>query len=1032
LTVSLRPGAVGVAGPRSARDAVGRWLLAQLAALHSPVDLELAVLTADDGSWRWCRWLPHLRGRVASATDEWPAVVRDLLAVVDRRTAARRSASSAATSWPWLVVLIDPGDVRADVPGLAELVARGPAVGVTAVWLAPRAGALPSGCRAVVDIGGATGSTFVLMSDERHEGVLDQVSAAWADRVARALAPLIDADGDPSATLPPTCSLVDVHDGLLDPDVVVARWAAAGDGARTTVGRGADGDLVLDLAADGPHALVAGTTGAGKSELLQTLVVGLALEHPPEDLALLLVDYKGGAAFAECAGLPHTVGVVTDLDPHLTRRALRSLDAELLRREQRFAAAGAPDLTTYRARAGVPPVPRLVIVVDEFASLAGELPEFIPGLVGIARRGRSLGVHLVLATQRPGTAVSPEIRANTALRIALRVTDPNESTDVLDDPAAAGIDRRLPGRAVVRLGASLTHVQVAHASGVARADDAAVRCLGPWRSRPQAVTGGETDLARLVGAVRTAADRHGRHGHPGPWLPALPDRLALADLPATDDPLRVPFGLVDRPDVQRQDALVLDLARAGGWLVSGGARSGRSTACLTAVLAAADRVGPDRLQVAVVDPAARLGPLAALPHVSTACIGHGGDALRLLDRLAADLERRRRHLAGRGRSSFAEAGHGLPAQLVVVDGWEALTALSDELDGGRAAETLLAIARTGAAAGVTVLLTGDRTTLSPRVAGVFAHRMLLTPNDRGDFGLAGIGPKAVPAQLPPGRGLLVPEAAEVQLAVIADGPGATADLARRVAAIAARPAPRPAWPPVRIVPLPERVHVGDIDAAGDGLLLGVGGDTAEVVRWRPATHDALLVAGPPRSGRSTLLRLLLHQAHDRDLKPVVVAPARSPLAGSARRLGVEVLRPDGDPPPHLLDVVDPTLVLIDDVESLDDTRLGDHLHRLLRDDDAPALVVAAGRTDDIATSYRGLVAELRRRRCGVLLQPGPADGDLLGVRGPRRPSAAPPGRGIVVGDRTWDGAFAGGEPVPLQVALVGDDPGDAAERVTPC
>jgi S-DNA-T family DNA segregation ATPase FtsK/SpoIIIE len=172
----------------------------------------------------------------------------------------------------------------------------------------------------------------------------------------------------------------------------------------------------------------------------------------------VLVDYKGGAAFKDCVNLPHTVGMVTDLDSHLVERALTSLGAELTHREHLLAAVGAKDLEDYldyATRRPVPePIPRLLIVIDEFASMARELPDFVTGLVNVAQRGRSLGIHLILATQRPSGVVSGEIRANTNLRIALRVTDAGESTDVIDAREAASISAAHPGRAYARLGHS--------------------------------------------------------------------------------------------------------------------------------------------------------------------------------------------------------------------------------------------------------------------------------------------------------------------------------------------------------------------------------------------------------------------------------------------------------------------------------------------------------------------------------------------------------------------------------------------------
>ena len=208
---------------------------------------------------------------------------------------------------------------------------------------------------------------------------------------------------------------------------------------RTTtavIGEGADGPFSVDLRRDGPHGLVAGTTGSGKSELLQTIIASLAVNNRPDEMNFVLVDYKGGAAFKDCNLLPHTVGMVTDLDGHLTTRALESLGAELRRREHQLAGAGAKDIEDYLAATAPEdaPLPRLLIVIDEFAALVAELPDFVTGLVDIARRGRSLGVHLILATQRPAGVVSAEIKSNTNLRIALRVTDAGDSADVHRGP----------------------------------------------------------------------------------------------------------------------------------------------------------------------------------------------------------------------------------------------------------------------------------------------------------------------------------------------------------------------------------------------------------------------------------------------------------------------------------------------------------------------------------------------------------------------------------------------------------------------
>ena len=229
--------------------------------------------------------------------------------------------------------------------------------------------------------------------------------------------------------------------------------------------------LTLDLVADGPHALIGGTSGAGKSELLQSIVASLAVRHAPTRLTFLFVDYKGGAASAVFSELPHTVGYVTNLDAELSRRALTSLRAELNRR-MRLLEGKAKDLAEMRELYPADAPPSLVIVVDEFATLVKEVPEFVDGIVDIAQRGRSLGIHLILATQRPSGAVNDNILANTNLRISLRMLDKSESVAVINSGEAAEIPVPLKGRGWVRLGPrALVAFQAAYCGSPLVSDD---------------------------------------------------------------------------------------------------------------------------------------------------------------------------------------------------------------------------------------------------------------------------------------------------------------------------------------------------------------------------------------------------------------------------------------------------------------------------------------------------------------------------------------------------------------------------------
>jgi S-DNA-T family DNA segregation ATPase FtsK/SpoIIIE len=309
-----------------------------------------------------------------------------------------------------------------------------------------------------------------------------------------------------------------------------------GGALSSTIGIGEHGPVVIDLALDGPHAIVGGTTGSGKSELLVSWLLALAVNHPPDEVVFLLFDFKGGSSFGKLPSLPHCVGLVTDLDPGGAARAIASLAAELRHRERVIAAAGA------RTIEQVPALPRLVIVVDEFAAMAAELPELHAQFGDIAARGRSLGVHLVLCTQRPAGVVRDAVLANASLRISLRVNNRADSSALIGTDAAARSSSPLPGRAwLARGGDEPEPLQVAMAT-----DD---------------------DIARV-------AERWGTGWSPRrPWVDPLPSTLHPLDAPGA-------IALVDLPAEQAQRPLEWNPG-GGNLLVVGASASGKSTALRT-------------------------------------------------------------------------------------------------------------------------------------------------------------------------------------------------------------------------------------------------------------------------------------------------------------------------------------------------------------------------------------------------------------------------------------------------------------------
>lgn len=1068
-------GVLGICGPRPPALGLTRALVGQLAVLRSPRELTLVLLAADGraADWSWSRWLPHLRRgtRALAGLDrvQRPARTAELVSLLEERLAAARAGyRGAAAPDGRIVVLIDGAARIAELPGLSRLLRHGPEVGIHAICLDESPERLPAECGAVAMVTGEVGSRLEVAVAGRapiRDVVLDAAGTRWAERVARALAPLRDLGETADAALPDRVRLLDLL-GVEHPRAAdVARdWLSAPDSARAVIGTAADGDLSVDLAIDGPHALVAGTTGAGKSELLQSLVASLALAHRPDQLGFVLVDYKGGAAFRECARLPHVAGLVTDLDGHLTERALRSLSAELGRRERLLDAAGAGDLAGYRAARGdrpdLPELGRLVIVVDEFAALADELPEFVSGLVGVAARGRSLGIHLLLATQRPGGVVSAEIRANTGLRIALRVTDPVESSDVLDAPVAATIPRGTPGRGYLRrTGEPPVAFQAGRVAGASPPRHrAAVVVPVPWTAAAEpalpdpAAEDSETDLAGVVRACRQAAATLGLSTVPSPWLAPLPDLIGLAELPAISqdgtEPA-IPLGLLDDPDGPAQRTVAVDLAAGGSMLVAGGPRSGRTSLLRTVLAGIAERVSAADLHVHVLDFAGgELAVAGELPHTGTVV---GRDELsragRLLDRLAEEIERRRAALAAAGVGSLAEARtarvalpateHGsigrTPWVVLLVDGFEAFRDASEHGDGGRAVDTLLRCVRDGAAAGIRVVMTSDRAGLVSRVSSAFPQRLVLPLADRADYAIAGIDTRALPARLPPGRAVLAGSGSACQLALPSTDPDAGAQLAA-VRAAAAR-APRvllpPEYRPLRVVALPNRVALSGrlpVPRPDSPLwtILGRAGDSADWFGLDLATvAPGMLVAGPPRSGRTTALRLIATSLAGRPgVGVTVVAIGRSPLRDLLGHPGITVVTdPAGSVEPAARDPGRQTVssvVLADDLDALTDTAIGTGLGELVRRPRPAGIVIGAVRSDELLASFRSPVAELRRLRTGLLLCPGPGDGEAFGLRLPRAAQAGIPGRGLAV--------LPSGV-VPIQLAMPDAPPVAGPEQV---
>ena len=936
--------------PQRARATV-RSIMLQLAANCGPADVRFVVVSCQPGRWRWLEHLPHA------------TTAAGLVAVVAESDLMETVADFDLEPHPHLVIVTDAPELLSARTGpLRRVLVTERSVAL--LVLVDNDEGIPHVCTSLLDLAGPVGARWhadAALASLPVQVRCTGISERGAARLVHCLSGLIDPE-DPlggAGGIPREVTLLSLLPSH-EPAAIAAVWMAGGSDPvpRTVIGVASDGVVDVDLDRDGPHALMAGTTGAGKSELLRTLVAGLAVASSPDHLTFVLIDYKGGSTFDACARLPHVVGVVTDLDDHLADRALRSLHAELRRREQLLRSVGAADLSAYRRLASCEVLPRLVVVIDEFAALVSEQPDFLHALVGIAQRGRSLGVHLILATQRPSGVISDDIRANTNFRLALRLHDSADAMDVVGDRSPASIPRGLAGRAVMRLGPE------------------EVLTFQAARSTSPVATGG-TELDVLVAAVVEAAGLVGA-GHPAsPWLAPLPVHLPV-DRDAIAEGV---VGLVDDPDHQRVVPLRWNRAE-GNLLLVGAAGSGvTSTLALLATVAATDGDGS---HIYVIDGRGddALAALARLASCGGVVRVHERERLiRVIHRLSDEIARR-----------VVDPTAARDPIVLLVDGVEAVRRALDDLDSFAESEMFDTIIALGAAHDVVVVCGFDRVASIPStVLAACAQRWIFHLTDPLDAISVGVQACDVPGARP-GRIVVAATGLEAQLMV-----GASA-----IESCTSGTTPMP------VECLSSAVSAADLPMGrcrGDDSLLPLGlrfGDGRVLVVDVP-DGEHVLILGPSRSGRSTALQRMVRAwctAYP-DGWWRVVAPRRTVLDEQHRHRSLDEILDD-------IPTTGRVLIAVDDAEMVDD--IGGALTALVASRRHGVLIVASGKPDSLRQSYGHWTGVVRRSRLGIVTSASnDLDGDLLGATLPRRLPIPPrPGLAWLVAD---------GDFVLMQVAV---------------
>ncbi|RZS43089.1 S-DNA-T family DNA segregation ATPase FtsK/SpoIIIE [Herbihabitans rhizosphaerae] len=917
---------LSITGDRAAARALARAVIAHAVTFHSPKDLRVAVCADVDGAdWSWVKWLPHARHPAhtdhagpARQTHRALAVLEEMLGDELTRRSRFNRHGEPDPDLPHVLVVLDGAAVTGEELVLAE-------DGLQAVTVLDLDGVADELVRAhglALRVDSDRTLTVRTAGRDDHLGTADTLAPASAAALAQQLAGYrLDADttgdGDLSAASKTLPQLL----GITDPAAIdlATSWKPrpVRDRLRVPIGIAADGTVleldVKESAQDGmgPHGLLVGATGSGKSELLRTLVLGMAATHSPEQLNMVLVDFKGGATFADLGRLPHVAATITNLedDLALVDRMREALAGEMNRRQEILRDAGnVVSIRDYEQRrqagAPLPPMPSLLIVVDEFSELLSQKPDFVDLFVQIGRLGRSLGLHLLLASQRLDEGRLRGLEAHLSYRIGLRTFSAEESRvaigvpDAVDLPSAPG-HGYLATEARTRKRFRAGYVSGAYSAPGRRGPvgpDAVpeVRPFPasrlPVPARLRAPAPGPADPKNEVTLLTVMVGQMAGKGTPAHrvWLPPLeapepldallpgvavrPDRGFCASPDAPE--LAVPIGIVDRPYHQRRDPLVIDLAGAGGHVaIVGGPQSGKSTTLRTLITGLSLRHTPDEVQFYAMDFSGALFSLVGLPHLGAVA---GRQDEEVLHRIVAEVtavvehrETRFRELGVDGMAAYRKlrANGAVPSDthgdpfgdvFLVVDGWAVLRQDHEDLE-----ERILNLVSRALTYGVHVVVTANRwLDLRLGLRDLMGTKIELKLGDPLDSEIDRRTQEAVPVDRP-GRGVSRDRAHFLGAVPRVDGVRGADDLGAGVADLIGKIDgnwPGAPAPPVRL--LPALLEYDELPTDG-GLAIGLEGQRLGPVVLDRRTDPGLVLIGDAESGKTSTLRAIARQVVDR-------------------------------------------------------------------------------------------------------------------------------------------------------------------------
>ena len=784
VTLNLqKKNAVGIIGNRKGLLDILRNLTIDLAVRHYYLDLKLFYIIGENQKkeFEWLRFLPHIQNDILHmrnlVCDEGS---KTLLFEYLYKELSKREA--AKISFPRIVIFVF-NDMGIKKHPISRYIDRSAALGVTFIFFEECREFIPNGCSDLVSLSedGAGMITCAQNKEIKKEFVFEPIESARAEEVVKKLAPVYCEEVSLEGTLTKNITLFELLNimGVDDIDLdknwsesAVYKSMAAPLGVKTK-----NEIVFLDLneKKHGPHGLVAGTTGSGKSEILQTYILSMALLFHPYEVGFVIIDFKGGGMVNQFKDLPHLIGSITNIDGREINRSLLSIKAELRKRQELFAEYGVNHIDAYiklykKGETSIP-LPHLILIVDEFAELKMDQPEFMKELISAARIGRSLGVHLILATQKPSGVVDAQIWSNSKFKLCLKVQSKEDSNEVLKTPVAAEIKE--PGRAYLQVGNNEVFelFQSAYSGAPASADDNAsakafvlseVELSGkrnPIYIKKEKKNNEERDtqLTAIVNYIASYCNNMDIVRLPGICLPPLKDMIVYPASKSREEKeltTVIPVGIYDDPDNQMQGEVTLNI-QEGHTMIVGSSQYGKTNLLQTVIRGLSDQYTPEEVNIYILD----FGSMALkvfdqLNHVGGVIVASEDEKMKNFTRMInleiKDRKERFSKMAITSFASYREAGRrDLPQIVIIVDNFIALKEIYSEYE-----DDLLNICREGIAVGITLLITSLQTNgINYKYMSNFANRICLYCNQGDEYGTMFDRCRMSPKNIP-GRGLI--------------------------------------------------------------------------------------------------------------------------------------------------------------------------------------------------------------------------------------------------------------------------------------